>query len=60
MTLARAPNDESLRDTFQGREHFKQPGAITPYYGAILDLADVLSAYASYTGIFRPQAAQDE
>jgi outer membrane receptor for ferric coprogen and ferric-rhodotorulic acid len=31
----------------------------TPYAGAVYDLTDWLSAYASYTAIFQPQAATD-
>lgn len=34
-------------------------GQVTPYAGAVYDLTDWLSAYASYTAIFQPQTATD-
>ena len=34
-------------------------GQFTPYAGAVYDLTDWLSAYASYTAIFQPQTATD-
>lgn len=34
-------------------------GVFTPYAGLIWDLSDNLSAYGSYTSIFRPQTNQD-
>lgn len=37
----------------------KHKGVVTPYAGLILDLADNLSAYVSYTSIFNPQTARD-
>ena len=37
----------------------KKKNIFTPYVGAILDLNDYLSAYASYTSIFNPQTARD-
>lgn len=37
----------------------KKKNIFTPYAGAILDLNDYLSAYASYTSIFNPQTARD-
>lgn len=43
-----------------GEGHLKKSGQVIPYYGAVFDLTDTLSAYASYTGIFMPQAAQNE
>jgi outer membrane receptor for ferric coprogen and ferric-rhodotorulic acid len=33
---------------------------ITPYVGAVLDLTDQISAYASYTEVFNPQTARDK
>ncbi|WP_319798982.1 TonB-dependent siderophore receptor [Nitrobacter sp.] len=56
----RVANYESRQHFWGNDDHFKKSGFIVPYYGAILDLTDVLSAYASYTGIFKPQAAQNE
>ena len=37
----------------------KHDNVFTPYAGAIFDLTDSLSAYASYTSIFNPQTARD-
>jgi len=36
-----------------------QQGEFTPYAGAIVDLSNTLSAYASYTAIFQPQSQVD-
>ncbi len=33
---------------------------VTPYVGAVVDLNDVWSAYASYTDVFRPQNYKDK
>lgn len=37
-----------------------ESGVFVPYLGTVVDLNDTYSAYASYTGIFTPQALQDE
>ena len=37
----------------------KHSGVFTPYAGVVLDLSDQLSAYASYTTIFKPQTEKD-
>lgn len=37
----------------------KHDNVFTPYAGAIFDLNDYVSAYASYTSIFNPQTARD-
>lgn len=37
----------------------KQTNILTPYVGLIYDLTETLSAYASYTSIFRPQNYKD-
>ncbi|MGB3865623.1 MAG: TonB-dependent siderophore receptor [Xanthobacteraceae bacterium] len=57
---ARIANYEADRFNWGNRDHMKKSGQVIPYYGAVLDLTDVLSVYASYTGIFRPQTAQNE
>jgi outer membrane receptor for ferric coprogen and ferric-rhodotorulic acid len=57
---ARVANYEaSFEGGGYGTGHLKKSGQVIPYYGAIFDLTDVLSAYASYTGIFKPQSAQN-
>lgn len=37
-----------------------ESGVVIPYAGIVYDLNSVLSAYASYTSIFKPQTSQDE
>ncbi|TYQ05497.1 UNVERIFIED_ORG: outer membrane receptor for ferric coprogen and ferric-rhodotorulic acid [Zoogloea ramigera] len=37
----------------------KTKNEFTPYVGAVLDLTDDISAYASYTSLFSPQSARD-
>ncbi|MCE1238589.1 MAG: TonB-dependent receptor [Azonexaceae bacterium] len=37
----------------------KKSGVIVPYLGAVYDLNDRYSLYASYTSIYQPQSAQD-
>ena len=37
----------------------KTKNEFTPYVGAVLDLSDDISAYASYTSLFSPQSARD-
>lgn len=39
--------------------HYSVKGKVTPYAGLIFDLNDTYSVYASYTGIFVPQADTD-
>jgi outer membrane receptor for ferric coprogen and ferric-rhodotorulic acid len=57
---ARIENYEARQRIFGTSSHLKKPDQVIPYYGAIFDITDVLSAYASYTGIFKPQAALNE
>ncbi len=40
-------------------DKMKEDGKIIPYVGAVQDLTDSLSLYASYTSIFQPQQNQD-
>lgn len=40
-------------------ETMKKSGVIVPYLGAVYDLNDQYSVYASYTTIYRPQGEQD-
>jgi outer membrane receptor for ferric coprogen and ferric-rhodotorulic acid len=56
----RVANYEANRFLWGNRDRMKKTGQVIPYYGAVLDLTEFLSAYASYTGIFRPQTAQNE
>lgn len=37
----------------------RESGVLVPYVGTVVDLNDTYSLYASYTGIFTPQALQD-
>ncbi|MDO7836503.1 TonB-dependent siderophore receptor [Sphingobium sp. HBC34] len=37
----------------------KKKNIFTPYAGLVVDLTDILSAYASYTSIFNPQTNRD-
>lgn len=39
-------------------EEFKETGVAVPYLGVVVDLGPQLSAYASYTTIYKPQSAQ--
>jgi outer membrane receptor for ferric coprogen and ferric-rhodotorulic acid len=47
----------SYRNKVQGLD---ESGVFTPYLGVVADLTPQYSLYASYTGIFTPQSAQDE
>ena len=38
---------------------FKHSGVNTPYFGIVYDISDIISTYASYTEIFKPQSAID-
>lgn len=40
--------------------NIKESGILVPYVGAVYDLNDQYSVYASYSSIFKPQAYQDE
>ena len=57
---ARIENYEARQRIYGVSTHLKKPDQVIPYYGAIFDITDVLSAYASYTGIFKPQGALNE
>ena len=39
--------------------HYSKSGEVTPYAGLVEDLTENLTAYASYTEIFKPQSNQD-
>lgn len=39
--------------------HYSKSGEVTPYAGLVQDLTENLTAYASYTEIFKPQSNQD-
>jgi outer-membrane receptor for ferric coprogen and ferric-rhodotorulic acid len=39
--------------------HYSKSGELTPYAGLVQDLSENLTAYASYTEIFKPQNNQD-
>ncbi|MCY1288147.1 Ferripyoverdine receptor [compost metagenome] len=41
-------------------EDARESGVVVPYLGAVYDLNSVLSVYASYSNIFKPQTAEDE
>lgn len=60
MLGGRVINYEARQHVWGEDQDYKTSGKVIPYYGAILDLTDVLSAYASYAGIFRPQAERTE
>lgn len=47
----------SYRNRVAGQD---ESGVFVPYLGTVVDLNDTYSVYASYTGIFTPQALQDE
>lgn len=38
---------------------YKNSGVNTPYFGLVYDVTDVISTYASYTEIFKPQSARN-
>ncbi len=40
-----------------GSESYDASGVFTPYVGAMYDVNEAISVYASYTGIFQPQSA---
>lgn len=42
------------------RSNQQNSGIVTPYLGAVYDLNDTYSLYASYTDIFNPQTAETE
>lgn len=41
------------------KTHYSKSGEVTPYAGLVQDLNEHLTAYASYTEIFKPQSNQD-
>ena len=41
------------------RSNQQQNGIVTPYLGAVYDLNDTYSLYASYTDIFSPQSEEN-
>nr|WP_321272772.1 TonB-dependent siderophore receptor [Alcaligenes faecalis] len=43
-----------------GDTSMRERGVTTPYLGVVYDINENLSAYASYTDIFKPQSVQDE
>ena len=57
---ARLENYEARQRVYGVDTHLKKPNQVIPYYGAVFDITDILSAYVSYTGIFKPQAALNE
>lgn len=48
------------RDTATSGTTMRERGVTTPYLGAVYDINDTVSAYASYTDIFKPQSVQNE
>ncbi len=53
-------NYDGLSPTFQdSRAGYRQHGVVTPYAGAVYDLDDTWSVYASYTSIYQPQTNKD-
>ncbi|GEC17475.1 TonB-dependent siderophore receptor [Nitrobacter winogradskyi] len=60
MLGARIANFEAQQRVYGNSSQLKRSGQVIPYYAAVLDLTDVLSAYASYTGVFRPQSVLNE
>ncbi len=60
MLGARIANFEAQQRVYGNSSQLKKSGQVIPYYAAVLDLTDVLSAYASYTGVFRPQSVLNE
>lgn len=63
ITGARLSNWETTSDpaVWNGGEgyHMSHDNLVTPYLGAIYDLSEQVSAYASYTEIFKAQTARD-
>lgn len=53
--------DSSTENLLTGatQDEIKIDGHFTPYLGAVVDLTDQISAYASYTEIFQPQTYFD-
>ncbi|OZI71338.1 TonB-dependent siderophore receptor [Bordetella genomosp. 12] len=47
--------DRYAQTTVRTESRYKQSGKITPYAGLVQDLSEDISAYASYTEIFKPQ-----
>ncbi|MBB1625996.1 TonB-dependent receptor [Achromobacter sp. UMC71] len=47
--------DRFAQTTVRTESRYEQRGKITPYAGVVQDLNENLSAYASYTEIFKPQ-----
>uniref|UniRef100_UPI003CFD0D26 TonB-dependent siderophore receptor n=1 Tax=Alcaligenes faecalis TaxID=511 RepID=UPI003CFD0D26 len=47
--------DRYAQTTVRTESQYEQRGKITPYVGVVQDLNENLSAYASYTEIFKPQ-----
>ncbi|MDR0210509.1 MAG: TonB-dependent siderophore receptor [Pseudomonas putida] len=45
--------------SLSGDTHSKETGHVVPYAGAVYDLNDNFSLYASYTSIFKPQTLPD-
>ncbi|MCW2269568.1 Ferripyoverdine receptor precursor [compost metagenome] len=53
-------NYDGLNPIFQDNSaSYKQHGVVTPYAGAVYDLDDTYSVYASYTSIYQPQTNKD-
>ena len=53
-------NYDDLNPIFQDNSaSYKQHGVVTPYAGAVYDLDDTYSVYASYTSIYQPQTNKD-
>jgi outer membrane receptor for ferric coprogen and ferric-rhodotorulic acid len=53
-------NYDGLNPTFaDSRASYEQHGVVTPYLGAVYDLDDTYSVYASYTSIYQPQTYKD-
>ncbi len=48
----------TTRDVNGGRSSQRNSGVVTPYLGAVYDLDDTYSLYASYTDIFTPQSQE--
>ncbi|KAG0919676.1 hypothetical protein G6F31_021021 [Rhizopus arrhizus] len=47
--------DRVAQTTLRRGSRFEQRGKVTPYAGVVQDLNENLSAYVSYTEIFKPQ-----
>nr|WP_231866664.1 TonB-dependent siderophore receptor [Pseudomonas resinovorans] len=52
-------SDRNLAGTTTSRTSYKESGVVTPYAGAVYDLDDTYSVYASYTSIYQPQSNED-